>query len=258
MRIRGSGLNDKGTGMASRAPQKANIDGELLILWAMPVVWLIWFASFLAFPGFVTPMSPRMTAQEVSAFYFDPTHLSRIRYSMIVFNWFGVALIPMLAMLAMQIHRMAHRTPILTYCFVGCIAGGPTLFCMADLFWLLAAFRPDRDPHLVQMFNDMAWVTFTSQVPFLIAQNVILAMSIYLDRQKRPVFPAWIGHFNLVSAAAMAPAAFAAVSMDGALAWDGALSFWTKNISISLWIVVMTLALGRNVMRQRREADARA
>lgn len=242
--------------MTRRSASNANVDGELLLLCAMPVVWLIWFGCFLAFPGFVSPMSPRMTAAEVSAFYFDPAHLARIRYSMIVFNWFGIALIPMLAMLAMQIHRMAHRTPILTYCFVGCIAGGPTLFCMADLFWLLAAFRPERDPQLVQMFNDMAWVTFTSQVSFLIAQNVFLALAVYLDRQTRPIFPSWVGHFNLLTALAMAPAAFSAMSMNGMLAWDGPLSFWAKNLAISAWIVVMTLMLGRNVLRQRREAEA--
>jgi hypothetical protein len=237
----------------SAASQAAN--GELILLWAMPVVWLIWIAAFLTFPGFVEPMSPTMSADEVKAFYFDPDNLPRIRYSMIIFNWFGVALIPMLAMIAMQIHRMAHRTPILLYCFIGCIAAGPTLFCMADLFWLLAAFRADRAPELVQLFNDMAWVTFTSQVTYLIVQNLFLALAIFLDRQERPVFPRWLGWFNLATGAAMAPAAFAATTMEGALAWDGALSFWTKNISIGLWIVVMTLVLGQAVYRQRREGE---
>jgi hypothetical protein len=237
---------------------KAQTNGELLLLWALPVVWLIWLGAFLTFPGFVQPMSPRLSAQAVAAFYFAPANLARIRYSMIVFNWFGVALIPLLAMIAMQIHRMAHRTPILTYCFVGCIAGGPTLFCIADLFWLIAAFRPDRDPALVQLFNDMAWVTFTSQVTFLIAQNVFLALAIFLDRQTRPVFPRWLAHFNLLTAAAMAPASLAAMMLDGPLAWDGALSFWTKNIAIAAWIVTMTLALGRTIYRQRSAGGALA
>jgi hypothetical protein len=175
---------------------------------------------------------------------------------MIVFNWFGIALIPFLAMIAMQIHRMAHRTPILTYCFIGCIAGGPTLFCIADLFWLIAAFRPERDPQLVQLFNDMAWVTFTSQVAFLIAQNVFLAMAIYLDRQPQPIFPRWVAHFNLLAAAAMAPAAFAAMYLDGPIAWDGVLSFGVKNGAIAIWIVVMTFVVGGAVYRQRREQGA--
>jgi hypothetical protein len=233
-------------------------DGELLLLWSLPVVGLIWTACFVAFPGFVHPMSPTMTADQVAAFYRDPDNLPRIRYSMIVFNWFGVALIPFLAMIAMQIKRMAHRTPILAYCFIGCIAGGPTLFCMADLFWLLAAFRPDRDPALIQLFNDMAWITFTGQVGFLVAQSVFLALAVYLDRQPKPVFRPWVAHFNLAVAAAMAPAAFCALALDGPIAWDGALSFGLKNGAIAAWIVVMTLVLGQTVHRQRRERGAAA
>ncbi len=242
----------------SGAPRDS-VNGELLLLWSLPVVGLIWLAAFLAFPGFVQPMPPSMSAEEVAAFYFDPANLPRIRYSMIVFNWFGVALIPFLALVAIQIRRMAHRTPVLSYCFIGCIAGGPTLFCMADVFWLLAAFRPERDPALVQLFNDMAWVTFTCQVGFLIAQNVFLAMAIYLDRQVRPVFAPWVAHFNLLTAAAMMPAAFAPMVMEGPLAWDGWLSFGVKNGAIGLWIVVMAIVLIRTVYGQRAgEAEAAA
>lgn len=237
--------------MIKKIPPRPSSRGELILLWAMPFVWLFWVAAFFAFPGFVHPMSPRMSADEVARFYFAPENLSRIRYSMIVFNWFGVALIPLLCMIAMQIHRMAHRTPIFTYCFIGCIAGGPTLFCIADLFWLIAAFRPERDPELIMLFNDMAWITFTSQVAFLVAQNIFLAIAIYIDRQPVPIFPRWIAIFNLLTAGVMAPAGFAAMSLDGPLAWDGAISFYLKNGAIALWIVVMTLATGKALYRQR-------
>lgn len=244
--------------MTSLVKPTPNWKGELILLWAMPVIWLFWLGSFLAFPGFVQPMSPNMSAQEVAAFYFDADNLPRIRYSMIIFNWFGVALIPLLAMIAVQINRMAHRTPIFTYCFIGCIAGGPTLFCIADLFWLIAAFRPERNPDLVLLFNDMAWITFTSQIAFLVAQNVFLALAIFLDRQERPIFPSWVAHFNLLTAAAMAPAGFAAMHFDGPLAWDGFISFGVKNGAIAVWIVVMTLVLGKAIYRQRAEAGVAA
>jgi hypothetical protein len=230
-----------------------SVNGELLIFWSLPVIGLIWVLAFLTFPGFVHPMSPTMTADQVAAFYRDPGNLPRIRTSMIVFNWFGVALIPLLVLIVMQIRRMAHRTQVLAFCFLGCVAGGPTLFCVADLYWLIAAFRPERDPELIQMFNDMAWVTFTCQVGYLVAQSVFLALAIYLDRQPKPVFKPWVGHFNLAIAAALVPAAFAALSPDGPFAWNGLLSFWVKNGAIALWIVVMAVVLGQAIYRQRRE-----
>lgn len=230
-------------------------DGELILFWTLPVLAVIWISAFLLFPGFVHPMSPTMSAQAVADFY--RANLSRIRSSMILFNWFCVGLIPMLMLIVMQIRRMAHRTPILSYCMLGCTAGGPTLFLIANLFWLIAAFRPERDPALTQLLNDLAWVTFTAGVPFLIAQSVVLALAIYLDRQARPVFSPWVAHFNLVVAAALAPAAFAGLALSGPVAWNGLLSFWLKNSAIAVWIVVMAIVLGRAIYQRRRDGEHR-
>ncbi|MDB5973115.1 MAG: hypothetical protein JWQ90_5565 [Hydrocarboniphaga sp.] len=230
--------------------------GELILFWMVPVLGAIWVAAFLVFPGFVQPMSPTLSAEQVAAFYRDPDNLPRIRYSMIVFNWFGIALIPFLSLIVMQIRRMAHPTPILTYCYLGCLTGGPTLFFVADLFWLTAAFRPEREPALTQLYNDMAWVTFTGVVGFLIAQSVFLALAIFLDRQPRPVFKTWVAHFNIAIAIAVAPASFTALNLSGALAWDGLISFWLRNGAIGLWIVVMAVVMGQNLYRQREAGVA--
>ncbi len=226
-------------------------DGELILFWTLPVVAVIWVSAFLLFPGFVHPMSPTMPAEEVAAFYRDET--ARIRYSMILFNWFGVGLIPLLMLLVIQVRRMAHRTPILSYSLLACAGGPPCLFLIANMFWLLGAFRPDRAPELTQMFNDLAWLTFTILVPYLIAQCLLLALAIYWDQQPRPVFTLWVAHFNVVVAMALMPAAFTALAMRGPLAWDGMLSFWTKNVAITVWIVVMGIVVGQTIRRQRAQ-----
>src|SRR5262245_18870670 len=220
-------------------------DGELLLLWTLPVLGAIWISAFLLFPGFVQPMSPTMSAEDVAAFYRDPENLPRIRYSMILFNWFAVGFVPILALIVLQMRRMAHRTPIFSYAILACAAGGPTTFLMADLFWLLAAFRPERDPQLIQMFNDLAWATFSSQAGFLIAQSVHLPLASHLARQARPVFRQWVAHFHRVVAALLAPSAFVGAAMTGPIAWDGLLTFWVRNVAIGVWIVVMAVVLGR-------------
>ena len=220
-------------------------DGELILFWTLPVVAIIWISAFFLFPGFLHPMSPndvRGGGRELSIS--DET--ARIRYSMILFNWFGVGLIPIVILLAMQIRRMAHRTPILSYCLIACAGGPPTLFLIANMFWLLAAFRPDRAPELTQLLNDLAWLTFTVLVPYLIAQCLLLALAIFWDQQDQPVFKPWVAHFNLLIAVALAPAAFTALASTGPFAWDGLLSFWVKNIAIAVWIIVMGVVLGQN------------
>jgi hypothetical protein len=227
--------------------------GERLILGALPVVAIIWVAAFLLFPGFQPPMSPRSSAADVAAFYRD--HTARVRYSMILFNWFCVALIPLLMLIVERMRGMAHHTPIMRYCMI-CVAGAaPIAFLTATVFWLLAAFRPDRAPALTQLYNDLAWITFTCGVPFLVAQSLFLAVSIYLDRQDEPVFGRWVAAFNILVAIALVPAAFAGLAHSGVFAWDGLLGFWVKNIAITLWIIVMSVAVGRTMTRDRTAAE---
>ncbi|MGX9792900.1 hypothetical protein [Mycobacterium sp. MMS18-G62] len=231
-------------------------DGELILFWTLPAIAIIWVSAFFLFPGFLHPMSPTMSADAVAAFYRDET--ARIRYSMILFNWFGVGLIPTVILLAMQVRRMAHRTPMLSYSLISCAGGPPCLFLIANIFWLLGSFRPERSPELTQLLNDLAWVTFTVLVPYLIAQCLMLALAIYWDRQEQPVFKMWVAHFNLLVAVALAPAAFTALTFSGPLAWDGLLSFWVKNIAIAVWIIVMGVVLGQTILRRRAEEPVAA
>jgi hypothetical protein len=65
-----------------------------------------------------------------------------------------------------------------------------------------------------------------------------------------------VAHFNLLIAAAMVPAAFAGLALEGPIAWDGLLTFWVRNIAVGLWITVMGVVLGRAIHRQRAEQRA--
>jgi fumarate reductase subunit C len=243
----------------TRTPEAAvtgfKTTGERVILWTLPPVAIIWVAAFLLFPGFTPPMSPKASAAEVAAFYRDD--LSRIRYSMILFNWFCVALIPILMLIVERMRRMAHRTPVLRYCVIGVSGAAPIAFLTSTVFWLIAAFRPDRSPDLTLLCNDLAWITFTCGVPFLVALCLFLALAIVWDDQERPVFPRWVARFNLGVAIALVPAAFAGLTQDGVFAWDGFVSFWVKNVAITLWLIVMAATLWHAMDAGDDEVEAR-
>jgi hypothetical protein len=230
--------------------------GERVVLWTLPAVAVIWVAAFLLFPGFTPPMSPRSSAAEVAAFYDE--NVSRVQWSMILFNWFCVALIPILMLIVERMRGMAHRTPVLRYCVIGVAAAAPIAFLTSTVFWLIAAFRPDREPELTQLLNDLGWITFTCGMPFLIALCLFLALSIAYDDQDRLVFPRWVASFNILIAIALVPACFAGLTLTGAFAWDGFVSFWIKNLAIALWIAVMAIVLGQAMARGRVESDGAA
>jgi hypothetical protein len=215
--------------------------GERIIYWTWVPLFGVWIAAFLLFPGFTPPVSPRASAADVADFYRQD--LARIRYSMILFNWFGVALIPILMLVAERMRAMAHRTPVLRYCVIGVAGGAPIAFLTSTVFWLVAAYRPERSPDLTLLTNDLAWITFTCGIPFLVALYLFIAMAVAWDDQPQPVFPRWIAWFNVVIALSTVPAAFAGLAKSGVFAWDGLVSFWVKNTAIVVWFLVMAWAL---------------
>jgi hypothetical protein len=228
---------------------------QRVCLW-LTVLFCAAFATVVAtFPGFFPPMSPTMTAQQVANFYRD--HTGGIRASMIALNIFGVMLVPFYMMIVTQITRMAHPSRALAYSYLAAAAGGVTLFAVADLAWLIAAFRPARDPELVQMLNDFAWFAFVAPVGLLVAQDVLLALSVYLDRGPIRVFPRWVAHFNIAAAILIAPGAFAVVFQTGPLAWNGLLAFWAHFGAFVVYILVMLGVMWAIVERQvkREESD---
>jgi hypothetical protein len=246
---------------ASEAPPSATSPGgrqtgERIIFWSLPAVAVIWIAAFFLFPGFVPPMSPEASAREVADFYSQ--NLSRVRYSMILFNWFCVALIPILMLIVERMRGMAHRTPVMRYCVIGVAGAAPIAFLTSTVFWLIAAFRPDRSPELTLLCNDMAWITFVCGVPFLIALCVFLALGIGYDDQDQPVFPRWVAQFNVVIAILLVPAGFAGLTLTGPFAWNGLVSFWVRNVAIAVWIIVMAIALRQSMARDRNIVGATA
>lgn len=230
-----------------------DIRAQWISLWIVPLFGALMLVCFLAFPGFIPPMSPGMTAHEVAAFYAENTTM--IRFSMITFNLCAIMLIPFFMVIVVQMKRMATPSHVLAYSYLAGATTGATLFAIADIFWLVAAFRPDRDPQLIMLLNDMAWLIFIAPVGMLVVQNLCLALAIHLDARVQPVFPRWVAHFNVLTAAAMTPAVCAVIFRSGPLAWDGVVSFWLRIGAFCLYITVMFFVVWAAIKRQASEAQ---
>lgn len=241
---------------AEDLPKTANIRTQLISLWTAPVFGAVFLIAFVAFPGFLPPMSPQMTADQVAAFYADNTAM--IRFSMITYNLCGIMLLPFFMVIVVQMKRMATQSHALAYCYLTAAVSGATLFALADIFYLVAAFRPERSPELLLLLNDLAWITLVAPVGMLVAQNLLLGLAVYLDSGPSPVFPRWVGHFAVVTGVAMAPAAAAAVFRTGPLAWDGVISFWLRGGALVAFVGVMFFVLRAALRRQAVEEGVAA
>jgi hypothetical protein len=224
-------------------PPTANVTTQLISLWMAPAFGAILLLAFVVFPGLVPPLTPSSTAASV-------------RFSMITFNLCGVMLLPFFMVIVVQMKRMTTQSHVFAYCYLTAAVSGTTLFALSAIYYLVAAFRPDRSPELVMLLNDMAWVIFIAPVGMLVGQNVLLALAIYFDNEPDPVFARWVGHFCIATAVLMAPAVGAAIFTTGPLAWNGLVSFYFRNGAYALFVVVMFFVLRGALRRQAVEDGA--
>lgn len=238
---------------AEDLPKTANVKTQLVALWAAPVFLLIYVVAFFAFRGFTPPLSPELSAEQVAAFYAENT--AAIRFSMVTYDLCGVMLIPFFMVIVVQMKRMATQSHVFAYCFLTAAVSGATIFALANIFFLVAAFRPERNPELILLLNDMAWIVFIAPVGMIVGQNLLLGLAVYFDTgtsdtAHEPVFPRWVGHFSIATAVAIAPAALAGAFRTGPLAWDGLISFWLRNGAYAAFVVVMFFVLRAALHRQ--------
>src|SRR6478736_590475 len=241
---------------AEDLPKTANIKTQLISLWTVPVFGVVYVIAFIAFPGFLPPMSPGLTAEQVATFYQE--HTAAIRFSMVTYDLLGVMLIPFFMVIVVQMKRMTTQSHVFAYCYLTAAVSGATIFALANIFYLVAAFRPDRNPELTMLLNDMAWITFIAPVGMIVGQNLLLGLAVYFDKGPNPVFPRWVGHFSVATALAIAPAAMAAIVKTGPLAWDGLLSFWLRNGAYAAFLIVMFFVVRAALQRQAVEEGVAA
>ncbi|WP_372748510.1 hypothetical protein, partial [Litorivivens sp.] len=204
------------------------------------------------FPAFAPPLSPTLSPEEVAAFFKE--NLTAMRGVVIFGNIIGALLVPLFALIAVQMLRVVNSSPIFAYAYIIAAGIGITAFILADFAWGIALFRPDRDPQLISLLNDMAWFFLVAPVGCVFVQNLCLAGSIYLDARPDPVFPIWVAHFNIVTGLLMLPAAFSLLYKTGPLAWDGSISFTLRFSTFIVYVAVMFLVLLK-VTKQQVEQE---
>src|ERR1700722_17852346 len=139
-----------------------NTRGQRILLWTAPPAVALLVLAYFAFPVFSPPLSPTLSPEDVAAFF--RTNHSGIMGVSILCNLIACSLVPLFAVAAVQISRAGTSSAVLTYAYVICVGIGATAFILADYCLGMAAFRPERDPQLTSLLNDMAWFFFIAPV----------------------------------------------------------------------------------------------
>jgi hypothetical protein len=135
------------------------------------------------------------------------------------------------------------------------VLGGLTVlvFMIPALLLEIAAFRPERSPELIQALNDIPWMMFIGMGATAILQPFVVGVVILQDRavlqgaDAVPVFPRWVGFFNIWTAILFLPGPFCVFFKTGPLAWDGLFTWWIPFVLFAAWMVVMIVMTAKAI-----------
>ncbi|MDT7609668.1 MAG: hypothetical protein QOG96_4171, partial [Pseudonocardiales bacterium] len=161
------------------------------------IVFLVMFGiGFCVVAGLVPPPSPNDSAQQIADFYSQHTNL--IRAGLLI-SIFGVPLaFPFVIVISMQMRRIEGSVAPLSYIQLTTGTVGTLIFGFPLMMMQAAAFRPgQRSIEVTQGLSDAAWLPFVGLISLAIVQNVAIAVAIFNDTRPDPVFPRWLGYFNI-------------------------------------------------------------
>jgi hypothetical protein len=227
-----------------------NTRTQMLCLWCGPVAILLWLGGFAFLAEFIQPLHPGDSAEEIAREYQSGT--DGIRAGLLL-TMVGATLTgPWVAAITTQLKRIEGRYSPLAYTQLGLGMGGILLFIIPVMNMQTAAFRPDRDPDLILLANDLGWIPFVGVWSMAAVQNLAIAIAIFQDSDQK-VFPRWVGYFNLWIVTLFTPGSLLYFFKDGPFAWDGLLSWWVVVVAFCAWFVVMFFAMRKAIKGQALE-----
>lgn len=201
---------------------------------------LLLFGGLIA-AGWIPPVSPAESATEIAQRY--QSNANGIRLGAVLMLFGAGFTVPVGALIAAHMKRIEGEFSPLTYIELIGTAGGLVAISLPVLIFGAAAFRPDRDPELLQLITDLGWVPFIMNGPPAIAQAVSFGVAILRDRRESPTFPRWLAYFNFWAAFCFLPAFLCVFFKTGPFAWNGLLSFWLAAALFGGWFLVMAIML---------------
>ena len=223
----------------------------MVCVWCDLAFALQFLIGFWPIANFMPPIAPSLTAAEVAAIYQQNT--LPIRFGVLVMMSGTGLMCPFVAVIAMQMRRIEGNHPILTITQISAGSLNAVFFLMPSLIWTAAAFRPERDPELLLLLNDLGWITFLMPFTTFIVQNFAIGFAILGDQRTHPIFPRWLGFFNFWVAVLFIPGGLLTFFKTGPFAWNGLFVWWIPFLVFFTWYLLMFYMLRGVVLRQAED-----
>jgi hypothetical protein len=213
--------------------------------WSGTLCLALMVVGFVLFAGFIPARSAGQSAQQTAQFLLENRDM--IKWGLIVAMFAAPLLMPFCASISIHMRRIEGRYPALAMTELGLGAILVLEFIYLIFFWQTATFRTDRAPELIQLLDDMGWIPFVGLTSTIVLQVMVFGVAILLDRRERPVFPRWLGYYNLWVALMFLPGTFNVFYQSGPLSRNGIIAWYIPLAVFATWLVITSFYLSRAV-----------
>jgi len=224
-----------------------------LCAWSGPI-FLVGFIFFWGVLGSnIPPVSPAWTQSDLAAHYLR--NANSLRAGFVVSMTIAVFYMIWSVGIYNVMQRMEDGNHVLSQ--LELLGGSLTIIflTMACSFWLTAAFRPDRDPGILQMLYDVGWLTM--DCAFFITTVQMIAMSVLFlsDERDVPLVPKWFCWYAIWVAFIFFTELIMPYFKTGLFAWDGLVNYWVGFLAWFVWIIGQSYYTFAAISRLEQESS---
>lgn len=229
--------------------RKMNTFGGWCGMLYLPSVAFGWFVL----GGYWPLHEPTAPEAQIVDFYQDGLLLKRI--GLIILMWSSICLMIFASAVSTHLSRIEGRSGPLSYMMlIGGYAGAMVGF-YPGLWWLTAAYRPDRSPELIYLLNEVGWLQLVGGVSLVMTMYIAVTVASFIDKREHPTFPRWSGYFSCWVLVMFIPGQLLFQFYDGPFAWDGLLAFWVPGGLYFTWFTLIGYLVVKASGREKQQVQ---
>jgi hypothetical protein len=224
-----------GDGVADTKNTAAGQPDVRIVYWLFVAFWAVFAIGVSVFGRIIPPPRPDVGPVQVQDWFAQ--HALTIKIGLVALLMVAGGWAVFIGLVGYHMKRMSSGS-VLAYGFMGSMAVGavPGLQ-LVMLCYLLAVFRPGRNPEVVAMFYDLGMLALNGSMGFFAAAYVTLAVAIFYD--KNEIFPKYFAYVTIWQIVATVIGSQMWLFHSGAFAWNGMIAFWTGVAIFGTWLVLL-------------------
>ena len=224
---------------------------EVIGMWCGVVFLALVVIGWVVVAGFIPLHSPSATVEQVFELYRE--NHTRIVFGMLMVMMSSFFWCPFSGVALSYLSRVEGRVGVLTWSAAIGVVGNLLGVFFAPFFWLTAAFRPDADPNIIYLMNDLGWLVWVGALAPVLPLMFGFGVAAFIDKDPNPVFPRWYGYLSILTVIGMLPDQLLFYFHSGPFAWNGIFSFWIAFSLFINWVVVLFYLLGKAIQGRRAQ-----